>query len=91
MFTGIITDVGRVRTVEKRGDTRFIVETAYDPETIAADFEYIATKLDISVPELRALCEGPCHTWRDYKNSMAVIDVGTRVLRTLGVQRALIR
>ncbi|HKZ73243.1 MAG TPA: N-acetyl sugar amidotransferase [Steroidobacteraceae bacterium] len=64
---------------------------AYDPETIAADFEYIATKLDISVPELRALCEGPCHTWRDYKNSMAVIDVGTRVLRTLGVQRALIR
>jgi riboflavin synthase len=34
MFTGIITDVGRIRAVEKRGDTRFIVETAYDPATI---------------------------------------------------------
>jgi riboflavin synthase len=30
MFTGIITDIGRVRRVEKRGDTRFEIETAYD-------------------------------------------------------------
>lgn len=30
MFTGIITDVGRVRSVEQRGDTRFIIETAFD-------------------------------------------------------------
>lgn len=68
-----------------------LAKPAYDPETIAADFEYIATKLDISVPELRALCEGPCRTWRDYKNSMAIMELGTRVLRALGVQRALIR
>lgn len=30
MFTGIITDIGRVRSVEQRGDTRFIIETAFD-------------------------------------------------------------
>jgi riboflavin synthase len=30
MFTGIITDMGRVRQVEKRGDTRFVFETSYD-------------------------------------------------------------
>lgn len=30
MFTGIITDIGRVRRVEKRGDTRFEIETRYD-------------------------------------------------------------
>jgi len=35
MFTGIITDVGRLRSVEKRGDTRFVVETAYDMATVA--------------------------------------------------------
>jgi riboflavin synthase len=35
MFTGIITDVGRIRSVEKRGDTRFVIETSYDPDTIA--------------------------------------------------------
>lgn len=68
-----------------------LAKPAYDPETIAADFEYIATKLDITVPELRALCEGPCRTWRDYKNSMAIMELGTKVLRALGVQRALIR
>lgn len=35
MFTGIITDVGRIGTIEKTGDTRFVIETAYDPATIA--------------------------------------------------------
>ena len=35
MFTGIITDVGRVRAVKRQGDTRFTIETAFDTETIA--------------------------------------------------------
>ncbi|MBX3491961.1 MAG: riboflavin synthase [Parvibaculum sp.] len=30
MFTGIVTDVGRVRSLEKRGDARFVIGTAYD-------------------------------------------------------------
>ena len=34
MFTGIVTDVGTVRAVEKRGDTRFVIGTRYDPATI---------------------------------------------------------
>lgn len=35
MFTGIVTDIGRVRSVERRGDTRFVIETTYDPQGIA--------------------------------------------------------
>ena len=35
MFTGIVTDMGRVRSVETRGDTRFVVETAYDLDGVA--------------------------------------------------------
>lgn len=38
MFTGIITDLGRVRTVERasaRADARFVLGTAYDPDGIA--------------------------------------------------------
>ena len=35
MFTGIITDIGEVIAVEKRGDTRLTVATSYDPDTIA--------------------------------------------------------
>lgn len=40
MFTGIITDVGRLRSVTREqnrsewGDTRMVVETAYDTDTI---------------------------------------------------------
>lgn len=30
MFTGIVTDVGRVRSLERRGDTRIEIATAYD-------------------------------------------------------------
>lgn len=29
MFTGIVTDIGTVETVEKRGDTRFVIRCAY--------------------------------------------------------------
>jgi riboflavin synthase len=32
MFTGIVTDVGNIRAVEQRGDTRFVINTAFDPE-----------------------------------------------------------
>ncbi|MTI09620.1 riboflavin synthase [Curvivirga aplysinae] len=34
MFTGIITDKGRIRAVTKAGDTRFEVETIYDVDSI---------------------------------------------------------
>ena len=34
MFTGIVTDIGAVRAIEKRGDTRFVIATKYDPATI---------------------------------------------------------
>lgn len=34
MFTGIITDIGTVQTIESRGDTRFIISTAYNHASI---------------------------------------------------------
>jgi len=64
---------------------------AYDEETIAQDFEYVATKLELEVAELRELFEGPNRSYRDYKNSMGLIDIGTKILRAAGVQRAIIR
>ena len=35
MFTGIITDIGKVARIERPGDTRLVIETAYDVDTIA--------------------------------------------------------
>jgi len=64
---------------------------AYDEATIAQDFEYVATKLDLTVPEFRDLMNGPNKSYRDYKNNMALINFGTQVLRALRVQKAVLR
>ncbi len=68
-----------------------IAQPAYAPDMIAQDFEYIATKLGLTVDELRALHNGPNKSYRDYKNDMTFINLGTSVLRALGVQRAIVR
>lgn len=68
-----------------------INEPAYDPETIALDFEYIAKKLDLSVEEFQKLHAGENKTWRDYKSRQYLIDLGTKIMRFIGVQRAIIR
>ena len=48
MFTGIITDVGEVRSIEKRGDTRIEISTIYNTAEI---------ELGASIA-----CSGPCLT-----------------------------
>jgi N-acetyl sugar amidotransferase len=63
----------------------------YDEETIAQDFEYIATKLGISVPELQSYLEAPNKSYRDYKSQLGIFQVGTRVLQALGVEKRTMR
>ena len=48
MFTGIITDVGTLELVSKRGDTTFKVKTSFDPALIP---------IGASIA-----CSGPCLT-----------------------------
>jgi N-acetyl sugar amidotransferase len=68
-----------------------ISRTAYDEETVAQDFEYIATKLGLTVAELKQIMAGNNKSYLDYKSSMPMIELGTRVLRALGIQKAIIR
>ena len=68
-----------------------IAQPAYNEANLAEDFEYIATKLDLSVAELKQIMAGPNKTYKDYRNAMGLIELGTKVLRALGVQRAIIR
>jgi riboflavin synthase len=55
MFTGIVTDVGKVRHIEKRGDTHVV----------------IATKYDVSMIDMGAsiACSGACLTVVDKGNA----------------------
>lgn len=68
-----------------------IAKPAFDEQTIEQDFEYIATKLDIGVDELRGLLRGPNKSYRDYRSAMPMIQLGTAIMRAIGVQRAIIR
>ena len=48
MFTGIVTDLGKIRAIDKQGDTRIEIETSYDMDDV-----------DIGAS---IACSGPCLT-----------------------------
>ena len=68
-----------------------ISRPAYDEQQAQKDLEYVAKKLGLSAEQFRALMAGENKSYRDYKSSMTLIDLGTRVLRLFNAQRALIR
>src|SRR3954453_4921026 len=69
MFTGIVTDVGTVRSAEQRGDLRLEIETGYDTATI---------DLGASIA-----CSGVCLTVVDKSDHWFAVDVsGETVSRT---------
>jgi len=63
----------------------------YDLNTINEDFEYIATKLDFTVDELKELFKSEKKSFKDYKNSMTFIEYGIRIMRFFGFENKLIR
>lgn len=61
MFTGIITDIGTVRSVEQRGDLRLLVGSSYDMDTV--DFG------------ASIACSGACLTVVDKGDDWFAVDV----------------
>lgn len=68
-----------------------LTKPAYDPETIDHDFEYVATKLGITVAELRHYFNLPNKTYRDYKNQQFMFEFGSKAMKLLGLERAIKR
>ena len=60
---------------------------AYDEETIAHEFEYVATKLGISVDELQGYMDAPNKSYQDYKSQESIYLLGARAMRLLGLER----
>jgi riboflavin synthase len=61
MFTGIVTDVGTVRSAEQRGDLRLVIGTGYDMDTV---------ELGASIA-----CSGVCLTVVDKGDDWFSVDV----------------
>ena len=72
MFTGIITDVGRVRRIEERGDFRFELDTTFDLGSV-----------DIGAS---IACSGTCLTVVEKGTGWFAVDVSAETLActTLG-------
>lgn len=68
-----------------------IAKPELDEETMAKNFEYVAKKLDLTVPELQEIFEGENKTYRDYKNNMALITLGVKVSQMLGIEKRVFR
>ena len=54
---------------------------------IKHDFEYIATKLGISVEELQGYLDAPNKKYTDYKNQMWLYNFGSKIMRVLGMEK----
>jgi len=78
IITGQMT---RNEAVEK------LKKPAFDEETIRHDFEYIATKLGISVDELQGYLDAPNKKYTDYKNQMWLYNFGAKVIHALGMEK----
>jgi N-acetyl sugar amidotransferase len=58
----------------------------YDEATIAQEFEYVATKLGISVEELQGYMDAPNKTYKDYKSQESIYAVGAGVMKFFGLE-----
>ncbi|MBM5811012.1 MAG: N-acetyl sugar amidotransferase [Gammaproteobacteria bacterium] len=63
-----------------------LAQPAYDEQTIGQEFEFVATKLGISVAELRSYMDAPKRSYRDYRNEAWIYDLGARAMRLLGLE-----
>ncbi|WP_299430989.1 N-acetyl sugar amidotransferase [uncultured Maribacter sp.] len=60
---------------------------AYNPESIAQDFEFIANKLGITVEELQGYMDAPNKTYKDYKSQDSIYNIGAKMMRLIGLER----
>lgn len=64
-----------------------LAQPAHDKATIAQEFEYVATKLGITVAELHDYFDAPNKTYRDYRSQESIYRLGSGILKTMGLLR----
>jgi N-acetyl sugar amidotransferase len=66
-------------------------KTAYNPETIDDDFNFIATKLGITSLQLKEYFKMPKKFYWDYKNQEKLFNIGAKILKFIGVEKSIKR
>ena len=57
---------------------------SYDPVSIHHDFEFIASKLGMTIDELQLCFDGSNQTYSDYANQDKLYQVGAKIMKILG-------
>jgi len=60
-----------------------------DEHFLECEFEYVAHKLDLTVDELRMIFNGNNKSSNDYKSKRALIEIGSRMMSLLGLEKRL--
>ncbi len=58
----------------------------FDEAVISQEFEYVATKLGISVEELQGYMDAPNKTYKDYKSQESIYSLGAKVMKRFGLE-----
>ena len=61
-------------------------QPSYDNENIKHEFEYISSKLDMSVDELKDCMNMPLRTYKDFKSQDYIYKIGATVSRILSLE-----
>lgn len=77
----LTNQMSRTEALEK------LSKPAYDPDTIAQDFEFIATKLGIKVEELQSYMDAPNKTFKDYRSQESIYTIGAKLMRLFGLEK----
>lgn len=64
---------------------------AINDEDVKIDFEYIATKLGITVEELEKYMKMPIKSHNDYRNMQSIFNLGAKIMKMLGLERSIKR
>ena len=68
-----------------------LTKPALSDDEVRQEFEYIATKLDISTDELQSYLDMPLKSHRDYPNQEWLFNLGANTMKWLGLERAIKR
>ena len=81
----LTNQMSREEAIEK------LKEKPYSNEEIENEFRFIAEKLDFEVDELKELFRGKNKSFKDYKHSNNIIDLGVKISTFLGLEKKLFR
>jgi N-acetyl sugar amidotransferase len=68
-----------------------VAKPEIDEQTMSESVAFVAKKFDLTVAELLELMAGENKTYHDYKNKMALITLGTKIMQIFGIEKRVLR